>query len=268
MFDLDAYFARIGYTGPRTATLPTLRAIHALHPAAIPFENFDPLLGRPVPLHIEALQRKMVCGRRGGYCFEQNTLLKAVLEALGFSVTGLAARVLWMIPPDRPPNPRTHMALKVGLADGDYIADVGFGGYLLAAPLKLVADIEQPTPAGVLQFVRADIWFTLQAQLASIWQDVYRFTLDPQLPIDHEVANWFTSTHPNSLFRSNLLIERLTPDSRISLFNKRLTHRYPDGRVEESILPTPGAFGQALAADFSLEPPADPGTLFARLPSP
>ena len=112
-----------------------------------------------------------------------------------------------------------------------------------------------------LQFVRADIWFTLQAQLASIWQDVYRFTLDPQLPIDHQVANWFTSTHPNSLFRSNLLIERLTPDSRISLFNKRLTHRYPDGRVEESILPTPGAFGQALAADFSLEPPADPGTL-------
>lgn len=267
MLDLNAYLARIGYAGPRNADRATLRAIHALHPAAIPFENLDPLLGRPVPLDLDALQRKLVSGRRGGYCFEHNTLLGAALEALGFAVTSLAARVLWMRPPDQP-TARTHMVLKVDLDDGAYVADVGFGGYIAGAPLKLAADGEQSAPGGGLRLVRTDSAFTLQAWLAPAWQGAYRFTLEPQLPVDYEVANWFTAAHPASLFRNNLLIERLTPASRISLFNRRLTRRYADGRVEETILAGPDELGQALAADFGLDSPADAATLFARLPSP
>ena len=92
-FDLDAYLSRIGYTGPRTASLTTLRAIHALHPAAIPFENLDPLLKRPVRLNLASLQAKLVAERRGGYCFEQNIPFAAALEALGFTVIRLAGRV-------------------------------------------------------------------------------------------------------------------------------------------------------------------------------
>lgn len=267
MIDLDAYFARIGYAGPRTPTLPTLRAIHALHPAAIPFENLDPLLGRPVALDLDALQRKLVGGRRGGYCFEHNTLLRAVLERLGFSVTSLAARVLWMRPPDLPPGPRSHMLLKVDLDGGAYVADVGFGGYLAAAPLRLVAGTEQPMPAGKLRLAHADGAFTLQAWAATAWKDAYRFTAEPQFPSDYEVANWFTSTHPDSLFRGNLLVERLTPDRRSSLFNRRLTRRHADGRVEEADLSSADELGQALAAEFGLEPPAGAAAVFARLPA-
>jgi N-hydroxyarylamine O-acetyltransferase len=44
LFDLGAYLERIGYAGPRTA-IDTLEAEHALPPAAIPFENLNPLLG-------------------------------------------------------------------------------------------------------------------------------------------------------------------------------------------------------------------------------
>ena len=101
-FDLDAYFGRIGYAGPRAADMATLQAIQALHPAAIAFENLDPLLGRPVRLDLASIQQKLIGTRRGGYCFEQNTLLAAALEALGFKVTRLAARVRWMLPPERP----------------------------------------------------------------------------------------------------------------------------------------------------------------------
>ena len=93
--DLDAYLARIGYDGLRTATLETLTALHALHPSAIPFENLDVLLGRPINLDLPALEAKLVHGGRGGYCFEHNTLMAAALQALGFKVTGLAARVQW-----------------------------------------------------------------------------------------------------------------------------------------------------------------------------
>src|SRR4051794_39877223 len=104
--DLDAYLSRIRYAGPRTATLETLEAVHALHPAAIPFENLNPLLGLPVGLDVESLQSKLVTGGRGGWCFEHNTLFRHALEALGFSVTSLGARVLWNAPPGGPLGPR------------------------------------------------------------------------------------------------------------------------------------------------------------------
>ncbi len=268
MIDLDAYFARIGYFGSRTATLQTLCAIQALHPAAIPFENLDPLLGLPVPLDLDSLQRKLVAGRRGGYCFEQNMLLKAALEALGFSVTCLAARVLWMLPPGRPPNPRAHMILQVELAGGPHIADVGFGAHLLSAPLRLAADLEQPTPGGVFRFVRTEVFVTLQAKFDSVWQDIYRFTLEPQFPIDFEVANWFTSTNPNSRFRQNLMMQRLTPEGRVSLLNRRLVRRQAGRPAEDTVLASAGELDRTLTTDFGVEPPADAATIFARLPPP
>src|SRR3712207_6616725 len=96
--DLDSYFERIGYTGTRTPTLDTLRAIHLLHPRTIPFENLDPLLGRPVRLDAAFLRAKLIAERRGGYCYEHNLLLKDVLEALGYPVRPLAARVMWNVP--------------------------------------------------------------------------------------------------------------------------------------------------------------------------
>ena len=82
------------------------------------------------------------------------------------------------------------MVLKVALPEGAYLADVGFGGLLASTPLRLLYDVEQPTPTGVLRLVESDGLVTLQAKLASHWQDVYRFTLEPQFPIDFEVANW------------------------------------------------------------------------------
>src|ERR1700693_5745426 len=133
-FDLDAYLARIGYSGPRRADVATLRAIHGLQPTAIPFENLDPLLGRPVALDLASLQAKLVGGRRGGYCYELNTLLAAALEALGFLVVRLGARVRWRAPPERPDGARTHMLLRVDLAEGPYLADVGFCGRAFPPP--------------------------------------------------------------------------------------------------------------------------------------
>src|SRR5690606_104383 len=98
--DTEAYFNRINYSGDRTPTLGTLQRIHSLHPKHLPFENLNPLLRIPVKLDLESLSQKMLKQRRGGYCFEHNLLLKAVLESIGFSVRGLAARVLWNHPLD------------------------------------------------------------------------------------------------------------------------------------------------------------------------
>lgn len=264
-FDLDAYFRRIDYQGPTDPELATLRAIHRRQVDAIPFENLDPLTARPVLLDLAALQSKLVQRRRGGYCFEQNLLLKAALETLGFTVTGLAARVRWMAPPERPLGPRSHMLLRVDLADGPYLADVGFGGQLLDEPLRLQADLEQRTAAALYRLTRSDEAFLLSTRLASGWQAMYLFSLEPQLLADYEASNWFTSTHPQSWFTQRLLAERLTGSTRSTLSNVRLIERHRDGRVEERTLASAAELAEVLDGIFGLEPPVPAESVYARI---
>lgn len=264
--DLETYFARIGYRGPREPSLGVLRSLHVAHPAAIPFENLDPLLKRPVVLETEALAAKLVAERRGGYCFEQNALFRAVLEALGFAVTPLIARVVWMAPPERPLGPRNHMLLKVDLPEGPHLADVGFGGQLMSAPLRLEPGVEQATAEATLRLTPVGDALTLETRLPASWSALYRFTLEPAEASDYEVANWFTSTHPAHLLTNNLLAERLTPEVRTSLFNTRLTRRHPDGRSEVVDLTTPQSLQRALEEEFDVVAPVDAATLFAKLP--
>jgi N-hydroxyarylamine O-acetyltransferase len=266
-FDLDAYFRRIGYAGPRAPTLEVLTAIHALQPAAIPFENLDPLLGRRVRLDLASLQEKLVAGRRGGYCFELNGLLAGALDALGFRVTRMAGRVRWNAPPERPEGARTHKVLRVDLPDGPWLADVGFGGHLYAAPIRLVRGIEQQTPHSTLRLTGPEPYFVLQSRLPGGWHDVYRFSEEPHSPIDYEAASWFTSTHPASLFTGNLLGERLTPEGRISLFNRRLVTRARYGSAEEKTLANPAELAEALHG-LGIDPPADAAVIWDRLPPP
>ncbi len=263
--DLDAYCARIGYDGPREPSLAVLSALHALHPAAMPFENLDPLLGRPVRLDPPSLQAKLVGQRRGGYCFEHNALFQAALQALGFAVTPLIARVVWMAPPEAPTGPRTHMLLRVDLAEGPYIADVGFGGHIVSAPLRLAPDVEQATAEAVLRLVPDGAELVLQTCLPAGWTAMYRFGLEPAFAADYEVGNWYTSTHPTSLFTFALLAERLTPAVRASLFNTRLTRRHADGRTEERVLASAAELARVLEQDFAITPPADAAVVFARL---
>lgn len=264
--DLDAYLARVGYDGPRAPTLAVLRALHARQPAAIPFENLDPLLGRPVALELEALAAKLVAGKRGGYCFELNGLFAAALEALGFRVTPLAGRVRWMAPPERPETARTHMLLRVDLDEGAFLADVGFGAHLLGTPLALQAGLEQTTPDGTLRLVGEDR-LTLQTLLPTGWQDVYRFSQEPAVAADYMVGNWYTSTHPASLFRNNLLMERLTPERRLALFNTRLTERPKAGTPRETVLQSAEELGAVLSELFGIASPAPAGEIWARIPT-
>jgi N-hydroxyarylamine O-acetyltransferase len=264
-FDLDAYLARIGYAGARKASPGVLNALHAAHAAAMPFENLDPLLRRPVNLDLPSLEKKLVAAKRGGYCFEVNALFAAALDALGFKVRRLGARVRWGMAPDVPEGPRTHMALLVELDGEAYVADVGFGGYVLSAPLKLAADVMQQDCGNAMRFVMADGRYTLQLQRPAGWSDVYRFSLEPQFASDYGIANWWTATHPQSLFVGNLLVEHLTPERRMTLFNRRLTVRYPDGRVEERTLASAAELAATLAA-CGIEPPAAAEEIWARVP--
>lgn len=269
-FDLDAYLNRIGLTWPVAPDLSTLHAICAAQPARIAFENFDPFLGRVPALDSAALQAKLLAQRRGGYCYEVNGLLHLALQAIGFEVTGLAARVLWGRPPDAPLFSRSHRLLLVTVPGDDaspFIADAGFGGRLIDVPLPLRSGLPLVRAAGSVRLVALGEEFVLQALGDDEgWQPVYRFGLEAQLPVDYEPMNWFTARRPGGLFGNNLVVDRLAPTSRSRLFNDRLVV-HPHGGVSAARRIDDAAdLAQVLDAVFDLAPPVPADELFARLP--
>jgi len=255
--DLDAYFQRIGYGGPRTATRSTLDAIAAAHVGNIPFENLDVLLGLPIALQEEALVQKLVRARRGGYCFEQNGLLLCVLHALGFEVTPLSARVRYQKPRDFTP-PRTHVFLRVVLDGHPWAADVGVGGLSLTSAIRLDTEDEQATPHEPRRIVREAGRLFHQVKFGDAWHDVCEFTGEAMPPIDRELGNWFTSAHPQSHFKNRLTVARAGPDgARLSILNRDFTVRAADGTAKTRTLNTPQALLKVLAEHFGLTFPAD-----------
>jgi N-hydroxyarylamine O-acetyltransferase len=266
MFDVDSYLARIGYDGPRVPTLPVLHALTAAHSQTIPFENLDVLLGRPIDLQPDGLFDKLVRQRRGGYCFEQNGLFLHALEALGFQVRPLSARVRLDRPRDYTP-PRTHMFLRVELAGESWLTDVGVGALSLTSALRLATDGAQETPHEPRRIVReGERWFH-QARLGDTWTDVYEFTGEEMPPIDRVVANWFTSAHPESHFRNRLIVARAAPDGRrITLLNRELKLRARDGHAKAQVIDSADALRDVLSQHFGLQFPA--GTRFGTGPTP
>jgi N-hydroxyarylamine O-acetyltransferase len=225
-FDLEAYLARLGHQPAGDGSIETLRGLHRAHALAIPFENLDILLGRPIRLDLESLQGKLVRGRRGGYCFEHNTLFAAALEALGLQVTTLAARVRMG---RSGPTSRTHMILEVEAAGERWLADVGFGGAGLLDPLPFAS--EEPVRQGAWKFrlQREGDLHVVQWLQAEGWQDLYAFNLEPQLAIDFEVANHFTSTWPGSPFVTGVRAQRPGLEERLDLSSEAFVVTRPEG---------------------------------------
>jgi N-hydroxyarylamine O-acetyltransferase len=265
-FRLDQYLERIGFYGTVRPDFETLKALHAAHANAIPFEGLDPLLGRPVKLDLASVQAKLVDSRRGGYCFEQNVLFKTALEAIGFKVTGLTGRVRWMSLPDSPLGPRVHMLLKADLPDGPYLADVGFGACVLDAPLRFQTGSEQPTAMGTYRLSEADALFSLSAKRADGWRTMYVFNQEPQIQSDFELGNWFTSTSPLVPFTNMLIMERVSSGKRYKLANRRFTIEGRDGVAEvERSIGSAAELGQMLDETFQVTPPVPPQEIFSRI---
>jgi N-hydroxyarylamine O-acetyltransferase len=243
-------------------SLDTLNAIVSAHVRTIPFENLAVLLGEPISIAIDDVTEKLVHQRSGGYCFEHNTLLLHVLEELGFSVTALSARSRYQWP-ERYTLPRTHMCLRVDLGGRTFLVDGGFGGLSPTAALEIVADVEQQTPHEPRRFVCEGHWKGLglrgpdasilhQSHLGDGWHNLYEFTLEPMPPIDREMGNWYTSRHPNSHFRSKLMVARATEDGRLTLGNRELTRRRRNGSTETRILRTHDELSLVLWQEFGI----------------
>lgn len=255
--DLQAYLKRIGLRTPVAPDLQTLRDIIAAHVATIAFENLDPFLGIVPALDSASVQRKLVQDRRGGYCFEQNRLLSDTLRSIGFSVTDLAARVLWGQSEDAI-TARSHMLLRVEVDGETWLADVGFGGSTPTGPLRLAADVDQNTPHETCRLHRrGDDWY-LHMQIDGDWNPVYRFDLAPQYPIDYTVSNWWLASRAESRFVANLVAARAPRGRRIALRNRQFTEHAAGGATTRRTLATAAEIRTVLRDEFLIRLPDHP----------
>ncbi|RKP56050.1 arylamine N-acetyltransferase [Pararobbsia silviterrae] len=199
------------------------------HLAAIPFENIDVLLGRDIDIEPEAIDAKLIDRERGGYCFEHNNLFARVLEALGFEVDRLAARVTFGRAPDAPPLPRTHMTLRVESEGRHWLVDVGFGGVCPIAPLALDTAEPQPTSLETFRVLPGRDGWIAEFEADGAWRGMYEVSPERLGAIDYAPLNWFTSTHPESIFKHHLMAAIVTRGARHGLLDNRLTTRHADG---------------------------------------
>jgi N-hydroxyarylamine O-acetyltransferase len=249
VFDLDGYLRRIGLSRARS-----LAELHRAHVTSIPFENLDPRRGIPISLEREDLERKLVQQRRGGYCFEQNLLLKAALEELGADVQPLLARVRVGATPGSP-RPRSHLVLRVQAEGGDWHADVGFGNGTLLDPIPFGTGGPYEQSGWRFRVVEDGPELVLQTAHDDGWIDLYGFLPEPVPLVDIETSNWFTCTYPRSPFVTGLIVSRQADDgTRVSLSDwsgqALLREETPSGATAREV--EPSEFAELIATRFGL----------------
>jgi len=254
--NLEAYFARINYTGTADVSYETLKEIQWNHLLTIPFENIDIHMSREVDLTPTAIENKIVHQGRGGYCFEQNIYLLHVLRAIGFDVTPILARTRWQRPTDIV-NPATHLVLQVKYDMMLYLFDVGFSSFGSPIPLAIQSPVVQTTPLETRRIIKEKAGYVHQMQLDDNWHDVYIFTLNESYPYDWDVGSYWVSHAPTSVCVNNMIVSMPTTTCRYLLRNKTLKTTYLNGETESVEIQSEEELFDVLRKYFKLTFPDD-----------
>ena len=230
---LEEYLTRIGVDRPLPPDVATLRRLHIAHLAAFPFDNLQIQRHGIVRVDVASIEEKFLGGTTGGYCFEQNTLFGSVLRELGFDVSTLLGRVG---SPER--RSLNHMILLVRVAGERWLADVGFGGEGPLEPLQLREGLRQDQNGIVYTLGRGEHYWSLSMEAGGVAHDLYEFSEAPHTVGDVEMANFYTSSHPESIFRKTLTIQRTTAEERLILRPTIITSYRNGVRTDTTIDPS------------------------------
>lgn len=231
MIDVTGYLARIGHRGPVRVDTDTLVALHRAHLAAVPYENIDIQLGRPVSIDPAALSDKIVRRRRGGFCFELNGAFGSLLGALGFTVRFVRCAV--NVHRDGPAAWGNHLALLVSTPDGWLLADVGFGDGFLS-----------PLPLAIGTYPQGPLTYQMRRDLSGTWRMVhhpagttpgYEFRTDPLALSDFTDRCAELATAPGSSYVRTLVVQRPYPDHALALRARSLVRMSPTGVTRRTL---------------------------------
>jgi N-hydroxyarylamine O-acetyltransferase len=260
--DRAAYFRRIGYRGPESATLAVLSNLHRAHVTTVPFENLAIHEGQRICIEVADLVQKVIHRRRGGYCFELNGLFVALLEDMGFRVERLLGRV-WFMNASAPLP--THQVTRVIVEGQAFLCDVGFGARVPREPLPWIMDAPAQQRPDTFRLMPTDNGETmLQCLEDGSWVNLYSLLPCTVRPQDYRPANHYTSTHPDSNFLKGTVVARCTEDGRVTLRDRGF-RRVTAAGVEARDLQHPSELGPLLAAEFGLTDWTDLPRLQARI---
>jgi len=205
---VEKYLERINYHGDLTFSHSTLSQLVYCHFTSVPYENLDILNHIPLSLEIPDLYDKIVNRRRGGYCFELNTLFNWLLNKMGFKTQSYTGRFLLNVTDNMVPM-RRHRVMKTEINGAYYLADVGVGNEVPLSPLRLdETNLEQETEIrGIFYRLRKDeiLGWVLQHKNVinhqNDWKDIYGFTEEIQHEIDFVQPNFWCQYSQDSPFK-------------------------------------------------------------------
>lgn len=223
---VEAYLERIGLAGaepkPDAEWLDKLVVAQLTH---IPFDDMDVWGAGACPsLAIADLFEKIITKRRGGYCYELNSLFCAFLKALGYDAYTVIVHLVGGR--DHLPPPQ-HCAIVCNIDGEQYFCDVGFGG---------------PVPNGAVRFdgalyhghriVKKSYFHIVEAKRGDAEPaPIMVFKNLPALPVELIPLNFNTSQQPDSGFRRMLMLNLRLPNGSASVTNLKFSYR----NGEESI---------------------------------
>ena len=256
---LAAYAERIALPAPPTVDAAGLLRVQHAHRLAIPFENLDVRLGRPIAIDGAGVFDKMVTGRRGGFCFEHNRLFLDALAGFGFEARPLLAQVWLGV--DEPP-PLTHALALVTLGGGErWIADAGFGGSY-APPMRLVDGAEATAPDGARFRLscNGDDWMlwrdgdpatTDDRGGGAGWQRQYGFGLAQVEPADLAASCHRAATAPDSRFVRHVIVSLVLPRGFARLTDRSYRRRAASDAAAE--ITDPRVYRMRLSLMFGID---------------
>ena len=230
---VESYLDRIKYTGDLETNAHNLAKLQQAHVYAVPFEDLDIHYGTVLSLDLNDLKTKVIEKNRGGFCYELNYLFGSLLDALGYQVHYISARVFNEFTGLEGPE-FDHMALLVTSGE-KWLVDVGFGGRAFTQPLLMMTTDVQTDPAGFFKVdqVGNDRFQVVRSLDRSEFLPLYNFSLDKQgIEHFHAECQW-KQTDPGSHFVKNKICTMATPEGRKSILNHEFSIR--EGKMKSTI---------------------------------
>jgi len=249
--DAGAYLDRIGYAGSIAPTRAALDALIDAHQLAVPFENLTVYDGDAnVSLAVADIYDKVVVKRRGGYCFELNSLFCALLLSLGFEARPVAGRTLWGKPSRGFVG---HRATLVSLEGKRLFCDVGFGGPMPDIALDIDDDGLQRGGRDVFFFTPSEFGeLMLNRETEKGGEALISFSLALCDARDFLPLNYYYDNAPESYFRSKRMVNLRTKDGFKAIDGDRLRLR-SGGAVTDTRLQAPQEVTEALRRHFGID---------------
>ena len=258
MKEVQKYLQRINYSGELSPTLEVLSQLQRSHLMTVPFENLDIHIGRRII--IDNSYQKIVNERRGGFCYELNSVFRWLLDEIGFRTKMVSARVF---------NKETktfgqefdHLAI-IATLDRDYLVDVGFGEFAMS-PLPLMKGFIHHDPRG--DFIIEDFmeeYFVVNKIVGNEKVPEYIFTTCSRSPDEFTAMCEYHQTSPESHFTQKIIVSLPTEEGRKTI-SGNVFKVSEGGRVIETTIQSVEEFTRLLMEQFAMVLPAYEGKLIA-----